>query len=229
MKREYSMDDLEERADQLLKAALDLTEAEVDAIYNEARPNKDLKQCVFELAERAAAVCDFERRPRPPQLQAVLATSKQLELPLADGAPEDNLSPALPRVLVIDQDPDRLMARRQLLWEGQIDTEITTSAADGLARLEKGGFQWVIVDYCPRDDEQDILLMIQKFNLQVPVFNVRVWESFLRGDNRRWRDRELLKLAARLLDKPVPRSLPQKRPPLAAGTPAHEQTLFNVG
>jgi hypothetical protein len=224
MKREDLTDDIEERADQLLGATLDLSEAEVDGIYNSARPDQDPRQRAYELARRAAALCEAEQRAQPDQLQAALATLAQLDLPL-----ENKPSPALPRVLLIDQDANRLLARKKLFLERHIDIETTTSASDGVARLEMEAFQLVIVDYFGTSaEEQAVLLKLQEFNLHAPVINVRAWFNLVHADNRRL-NRDLLRAAARLFGKEMPRSLPRRRPPTVAGSPAPEQTLFNAG
>src|SRR5579862_7440007 len=99
MQQEALRDYLEERADQLLNAALNLSEADVDGIYGAARPNQDPGERAFELAVQAAALCDGEQRPRPVQLQTALAETAQLKLPL-----DDKPSAELPRVLLIDND-----------------------------------------------------------------------------------------------------------------------------
>ena|SRR5579862_2086001 len=223
-KHEGLMKDLEERANQLLEEILDLNDAEIDVIYSAAHSCLKSRQRVLELAERAAAVCEAERRSRPPQLEAALTMLAQLDLPLDAGR-----SPVPLRGLLIDQDADRLMVRRKLFLERHVDIAITTSVFDGLEKLESEAFDLVVVDYCPSTEkERVVLLSLQRFNLRVPMINIGVWAGVLRPENRQL-NRDLLRVATRLFGKPVPKRLPKKRPPKTAKERPDEQTLFNVG
>src|ERR1700693_2339415 len=225
LKQEDLKDYLEERADQLLDAALRLSEVEVDHIYRAARPNQDPTEHVFALAESSAALYTAESRTRPVHLQAALAGTAQLKLPL-DTKPSP--PPVEPRVLLIDHDADRLIARRNLFVHRKIETEITTSVWDGLDRLETGTFRLVIMDYlATTEEDKSILGRIQTFNLRIPVINVCAWTSVLRADNRLL-NRDLLRVASRLCLAIVPDRLTTK-PAKRAEFAAQNLPLFGAG
>ncbi|MGC1449065.1 MAG: hypothetical protein WA830_03420 [Candidatus Sulfotelmatobacter sp.] len=215
-------DDLEERAEELLSAVLELTQDEVDAIYREVRPNEDSRQWAFASAQHAAELCDKEQRLRPPVLHAALAQLCQMDLGLTVAKPAAC-------VLLIDQDVTRLVERRKLFSERRIETKVATSAADGVANLEAEEFQLVIVDYYPvTEDDKGHLLELQRFNVKVPVINVQAWTGLMNRDNGRL-NRELLRAAARMLGKPVPRRLPAKRPPGSVQAPICHQPMLDIG
>lgn len=217
-------DNFEELADQLLDATLDLSEAEVDETYRAARPGQDSRERALQLASRAEEVCRREGRALPLQLEAALAQLRQLELPL-----EHKRTPTLPRVLLIDHDPDRLLSRWKLFEKKKISTVVTTSAADGLARLETEEFRLVIVDYVARTDQDRAdLLTLQGFNLELPVINLGVWANLLRSEFKRL-NRDLLRVASRLCDKKVPDRLTERRQPKLADAIGGELPLFNAG
>jgi len=219
----YGFAGVQERADELLQVALDLSEAEVDRIYVAAHLAQNLNEKLFGLASRAAAVCHAEHRPRP-ALQAALAVFAQMELPL-----ENKQSPILPRILLIDSDAERLLERRRVFSERQIETDITTSASDGVARLQLETFRLVIVDFSAKTEmERTDLLALQRFNVKVPIVNVSAWATFTDADNRLI-NRELLRAVTRLFGKTVPKRLPKKRPPNAARGLKPDVKLFDAG
>jgi len=140
----YGFAGVQERADELLQVALDLSEAEVDRIYVAAHLAQNLNEKLFGLASRAAAVCHAEHRPRP-ALQAALAVFAQMELPL-----ENKQSPILPRILLIDSDAERLLERRRVFSERQIETDITTSASDRSPDCSWKPFGWLLWTFLQR-------------------------------------------------------------------------------
>src|SRR5206468_2057300 len=100
-------------------------------------------------------------REDPPHLRTALGQLKQLRLPL-----EEARNPPSQKVLLIDDDWTRLMARRKLFWEKKIDTTIAATIIEGLDHLENGGFRLVIVDYRPTTEEENAALrIVQEFNL----------------------------------------------------------------
>jgi hypothetical protein len=78
-----------------------------------------------------------------------------------------------------------------------------------MADLESQRFQLVIVDYHPvTEEDRRYQFELQKFNLKVPVINVQAWAGLINGDNRR-SNRDLLRAAAQVLRRPIPRRLHQ--------------------
>jgi len=151
-----------------------------------------------------------------------LAETSQRTLPLSSKP-----CPVLPRILLIDHDADRLLARRKLFVDRKIDTEITTGAVDGLARLKMGTFRLVILDYLGTTIEDHLALMaIQQFNLLIPVINVAAWASVLRRDNRLL-NRDLLRVASRLCRLVVPDRLRDNQVE-RAGLMAPQSQLFDT-
>src|SRR4051812_13785047 len=98
-----TLNELANRAEQILDEFLRLDEARIESIYVACQAGGNVTKRVRELAERAAALCTAEQRPNPPQLAGALAALAQLELPF-----ETELGPRTPCVLLIDQDPNRL-------------------------------------------------------------------------------------------------------------------------
>jgi hypothetical protein len=208
------LNDLEQCADRLLETVLALEQAELDAIYNSARPGQSARKIMMELADRAAALCENEQRPKPPQLKTALEGLAQLELPF-----EIKATPTKPHLLLIDRDADRLLSRRELFLEMNIDIAVTASLLDGLGRLELGGFQLVIIDYVAvGEKERHAMARIQEFNVQAPVINIQAWATFLRAEDRRI-NRDLLRAVAKLFKLKPPKRLPPKRPAIAAKSP----------
>jgi CheY-like chemotaxis protein len=223
MDAENTWDDLEGRAEQLLEDVLALDDAEIDSIYRTVLPGRDPRERVRELADRAATLCEDVQKPQTEQLHAALRDLAQLEFPL-----EMDPLPARPCILLVDDDANRLSARMKLFRERRIETEVTTSVADGLALLEIKKFQLVIVDYCAiTREEQTLLRLLQQFNLQVPVINVCAWANLMHSDDRHL-NHELLRAAARIIGSDVPKRLPARRPPEGA-QPPQEEALFNAG
>ena len=193
-------DDFEERADRILEATLALSEVEIDEIYSAAHPNEDSRERAYQLAKRAKEVCEAEHRELPEQLREALAQLGQIALPLE----RKPTAPVPPCVLLIDQNPDRLMARRKLFEKKQINTVVTTSAAEGLIRLRAEAFRLVIVDFVASTEEDHAdLVSLQEFNLTVPVINLTAWAGAMNLEFKRF-NHDLLRVASRLCRKKVP-------------------------
>jgi hypothetical protein len=222
MKLEDIGERFEQLAEEILDAVLRLSEAEIDGIYGAARPKEDPKERLFDLTRLATAEC--ADRPQPIQLQAAKAAVAQIPLPLQEPASQ---TPA--RVLLVDHDASRLLERRKLFLEKQIAADVTATIQGAIAQLECTAFRLVIVDYsAATDQERESLAELQRFNLEVPIINVRAWENLLTGDGRRL-NRDLLRTAARLLRMPIPKRLPERRPPRSAQVSPEAQTLFGTG
>jgi hypothetical protein len=208
MKADHPVDDLELRATQILEEVLAMSDEEVISSHAAAYPEGDSKQRLFELADTASKLCAEQGRKRPSQLEEVRAQTAQLEIPL-DGAIEHIAS----SVLLIDSVPARALGRRTIFASLGIHVEITSEIEDGIAKLERGGIGFGVVDFEPRTTgEQRLLTDIQLYNLRVPMINVGAWVHSIKN-NERSLNRDLLRAVARLFGKAIPKRLPQRRPP----------------
>jgi hypothetical protein len=175
--------------------------------------------------ESAAEFYRAQGLSQPPQLIKALADLRQLPLPLPDAGHKASTC-----VLLIGSDANQLLMRRNLFDEWHIATVCSGSPMDGLGLLSVQVFRLVIVDYDPKTDEQiNALHELQRFNLQIPVINVRAWfPNFYAYPNRL--NRELVRAATQLFGLLGPRKLPTRRPPGTAttgrlfhGTPTQHQ------
>jgi hypothetical protein len=212
----------EECAEQLLNTVMELSQDEVDTFYREVWPNEDSAQQAFASVQDAVGRWNKEQRRQPLQLRSAFAQLCQRELL---PAPKQ----ATPRILLIDWDFPRLLERRRLLMDLNVETTCTTSIAEAEATLDARDFHLVIVDYRPitKEDSRH-LLALQEFNLRLPVINVQAWAGLMEGDNRRI-NRDLLRAAARVLGKRIPRRLPVKRSAGTAGVPTGDQPQLEIG
>jgi CheY-like chemotaxis protein len=214
-------EDLERSATEILNATMALSDEEVIRLYAASRPGEDPRLRVHEFCRQAHTLYSSSGRVEPEQLRVVLAAAAQLELPISSSS-----EARPPRVLIVDRDPDRVLARKKVFSDGHVVAEVATSPSDALDKLAKGEYRFVIIDFQPRtEDERSCLVLLQRFNLQIPLINVQAWAGLL-GDGARRLDRDLLRVAARLFRKPVPKSLPKKRPPRSAAASLDEPAEF---
>jgi CheY-like chemotaxis protein len=213
----------DEYANDIVTSVLGLSPAELDDVYR-GETDDDAAHRLYELSLCAVAEYQRQGKPIPPHVRAVLATVSQAELPL-DGPPFENM---MPQILLVDTNPARLLNRREIFEAQRFRVHAAVTLTEATNKLGTTTLQAVIVDWNPTSpQETEDLRKLQEWNLQVPIINVAVWAGLM-GSNERHVTRNLVRALNRAFGKPMPRKLPERKPPGAQAPDASSSDLFNM-
>jgi hypothetical protein len=197
----------EKRADDIMRSVLGLNQAELADVYH-SQTQDDPTQQLFDLAAIAATGYQGRSEPLPAHVQAILNSARQRQLELEGLA----LECAIPKILLVDSEGERLISRRAVFETHHYRVEIAFTLAEALERLGVENFQAVVVEWTPISSEElDALQEIQTWNLQVPVMNVSAWARLARQDGRSF-NWNLVRALAKVFGRPMPRKLPERKP-----------------
>jgi CheY-like chemotaxis protein len=197
----------EKRADDIMRSVLGLNQAELADVYR-SQTQDDPTQKLYDLAAIAATAYQGRSEPLPAHVQAMLDSARQRHLELEGLA----LECAVPKILLVDPEGERLINRRAVFESHRYRVEIAFTLAEALEKLGAENFQAVVVEWSPiTSEELDALQKLQIWNLQIPVMNVSAWARLARQDERRF-NWNLVRALAKVFGRPMPRKLPERKP-----------------
>jgi len=136
---------------------------------------------------------------------------------------------AIPKILLVDAEGERLISRRAVFETHHYRVEIAFTLADALEKLNAENYHAVVVEWSPISPEElDALQELQAWNLQIPVMNVSAWARLARQDDRRF-NWNLVRALAKVFGRSMPRKLPERKPVAADSKTANrDDELFGV-
>jgi CheY-like chemotaxis protein len=215
---------VEKRIDDIMRSVLGLDQAELAGVYRSLTPD-DATQKVYDLANVAATAYQERGEPHPAHVQAMVNSVRQRAFELEGLV----LECAVPKILLVDAEGERLISRRAILENHHYRVEIAFTLAEALKKLSGENFQAVVVDWSPISPEElDALHELQTWNLQIPVMNISAWARLARLDERRF-NWNLVRALAKAFGRPMPRKLPERKPVAAnSKNTKRDDDLFGV-
>jgi CheY-like chemotaxis protein len=214
----------EKRADDIMRSVLGLNPAELADVYH-SQTDDDPAQRLYDLAALAAAACQRRGEMLPMHVQAMLTGVRQRDLNLAGVS----LESAIPKILLVDTDAERLIARKAVFEAHHYRIEMAFTLAEALQKLSAENFQAVVVEWSPISPEElDELQELQTWNLRIPIMNVSAWAWIASRDQRRF-NWNLVRAMAKVFGRPMPRRLPERKPVSAdSKTVNSDDGLFGI-
>jgi len=200
-----------------MRSVLGLNQAELADVYR-SQTEDDPTQKLYDLAAISATAYRGRSEPLPAHVLAMLNSARQQQLKLEGLA----LACAVPKILLVDSQGERLISRRAVFETHHYRVEIAFTLAEALEKLDAENFQAVVVEWSPiTPEELDALHQLQTWNLQIPVMNVSAWARLARPDERRF-NWNLVRALAKAFGRPMPRKLPERKPVAADSKTASE-------
>jgi len=214
----------EKRAEDIMRSVLGLNQAELADVYR-SQTQDDPTQKLYDLAAIAATAYQGRGDPLPAHVQAMLNSGRQRNLELEGLV----LECAIPKILLVDAEGERLISRRAVFETHHYRVEIAFTLADALEKLNAENYHAVVVEWSPISPEElDALQELQAWNLQIPVMNVSAWARLARQDDRRF-NWNLVRALAKVFGRSMPRKLPERKPVAADSKTANrDDELFGV-
>jgi hypothetical protein len=158
----------EKRADDIMRSALGLDQAELTDVYP-SQTQDDPTQKLYDLASIAATAYQRRGEPLSTHVPVMLNSVRQRDLELEGLA----LECAIPKVLLIDAEGERLIGRKAVFETHHYRVEMAFTLAEAPEKLSAENFQAVVVEWSPISSEElDALQELQTWNLQIPIMNV---------------------------------------------------------
>lgn len=214
----------EKRAEDIMRSVLGLNQVELSDVYR-SQTQDDPAQRLYDLAAIAATAYQGRGEPLPAHVQAMLNSGRQRHLELEGHV----LEYAIPKILLVDAEGQRLISRRTVFETHHYRVEIAFTLEEALEKLSVENYQAVVVEWSPISSEElDALQELQTWNLQIPVMNVAAWTRLARQDDRRF-NWNLVRALAKVFGRSMPRKLPERKPVAADSKSANQDDdLFGM-